>query len=306
MNSKNTTGTLQKQSNSENYVCYDPESPNKKFYVIRRTGTHAGLGTIVSYVLDGILYAIERNLIPVVDLQNQPNQYLTKDVLYKENAWEYYSRQPADYTLTDIYHSQNISLHEDNVKYGLWHNLLVCKSTEWLKCNRPLYKKHIIYNQTTKKYLIDDEVSILQNKDKLLGVLCRGTDYLYKKPKNHARQPNPQDVLRYSEKVMQAKNCQYVFLATEDIDIYKQFKKHFGDRLLTKEQQRFSGQDLQDVQYLSALSFDKKLLGLQYLSVLNLLAKCHCFIGGLTAATPMVYLMTEGFEYEYVFDLGAY
>jgi hypothetical protein len=51
---------------------------------------------------------------------------------------------------------------------------------------------------------------------------------------------------------------------------------------------------------------DKYLSGLEYLSSLNILSKCPCFIGGRTAGTIGVYLMTDGFEYDYTWDKGFY
>lgn len=37
-----------------------------------------------------------------------------------------------------------------------------------------------------------------------------------------------------------------------------------------------------------------------------MLAKSNCFIGGHTSGTVAVFLFSDGFEYDHVFNLGIY
>jgi hypothetical protein len=150
----------------------------------------------------------------------------------------------------------------------------------------------------------------MAGKKRVLGVLCRGTDYLLKKPSGHPRQPDPIEVINMAKKIMDEKNCSHLYLATEDEEIYTVFKRHFGGRLLVNSQKRYRTNELNNLQYISQIQDrrrrDKFFSGLEYLSSLNILSKCSCFIGGRTAGTIGVYLMTGGFDYDYTWDRGFY
>jgi hypothetical protein len=80
--------------------------------------------------------------------------------------------------------------------------------------------------------------------------------------------------------------------------------------LLSNGQRRFSDEELENVQCLAEVpqkrERDKYFLGLEYLSSVNILSKCPYFIGGQTLGTFGVYALTEGFEYDYVYNLGKY
>jgi hypothetical protein len=61
---------------------------------------------------------------------------------------------------------------------------------------------------------------------------------------------------------------------------------------------------------LSQIAVDRQtryMMGLKYLSALNILSRCDCLIGGWTAGTEMVYIMKETqFLYDYIYDIGKY
>jgi hypothetical protein len=173
-----------------------------------------------------------------------------------------------------------------------------------------LFKSYIRLNKTTRDYLAADESKIFTGNRKLLGILCRGTDYVHKKPAGHAIQPDPKDVIMMAEDIIRKYNCTHIYLATEDQDIYDQFMKRFGKMLLSNGQIRFSFKELSDVQFLADVGKkrerDKYFLALEYLSSVNILSKCSCFIGGQTTGTFGVYALTNGFEYDYTYNLGKY
>ena len=109
---------------------------------------------------------------------------------------------------------------------------------------------------------------------------------------------------------MVAQKLNYIYLATEDQDIYELFQTEFGEILLTNKQDRFSQSELAKIPYLYQVKHnrenDKYLLGLEYLSSMHILSKCHSFIGGRTRGTTGVLLMTDGFEYQYIWNLSMY
>ena len=53
-------------------------------------------------------------------------------------------------------------------------------------------------------------------------------------------------------------------------------------------------------------SAEKQAEGVKYLSQIYFLSKCTSFVAGNTRGSLGVMLMMEGFENEYIFDLGLY
>ncbi|MDR1997425.1 MAG: hypothetical protein LBQ83_03790, partial [Candidatus Margulisbacteria bacterium] len=225
----------------------------------------------------------------------------------KENIWEYFFEQPCGYTLTDIRRSRHIILSPEYrlfmpKKYAIAHNAVSLR-------HKKLFQKYIRFNKETRAYLEFDYKKIVKQKNrKVLGVLCRGTDYI--KRFNLPIQPDPQVVLQKARRVMLAHKCTHLYLATEDEAIYKLFLAYFGKKLLTNRQRHFDwSKDYGKKKLLSQVSMsnaERRQIALDYLSSLNILARCPCFIGGNTAGTSAVYLMSQGFEYDYLWDLGLY
>ncbi|MDR3058228.1 MAG: glycosyltransferase family 4 protein, partial [Prevotella sp.] len=302
----------------EQCIKYGNENTDKIFYVIGiHCGPEVGLFWIILWCLTHIKYAVDHGYIPVVDLENFKTQYLSEDKLGKENAWEYYFEQPCGYTLMDIQKSANIILSDGfsfpNKEETISTTTFWDEDMDKKKQFSQLYKKYIRPNNETQAYLTKELDTILQAKGKVLGVLCRGTDYLYIKPSNHPVQPDPMDVINRTKQVMTEMNCPYIYLTTEDDAIYELFRKHFpGDQFLSDKhhRDRFKINRETGAKWISEIletkKADNRLLGLQYLSSLNILAHCNCFIGGCTGGTLGVSLMTSGFEYMYVWQLGIY
>lgn len=305
---------IQNYREREKRVSYGEENQDKQFYIIGVNVGEMGLLYIMLRNLLHFAYAEKYKYIPIVDLQNYHSQFLeSEDIVNKKNAWEFFFKQPAGYLLSDIQQSKNIILSSKRYVldgYMLDNEVLINRDMQKLECLRYLYKKYIKFNDVTSKFLLADFERILKNKGRVLGVLCRGTDYLFKKPPGHPIQPEPIDVIMKAKEVMAEKQCAYLYLATEDQSIYELFKTHFGEKLLTNGQMRFNDDDIKNGQYLAEVHFDRKrdkyLLGLEYLSSINLLSKCVCFIGGITGGTLGAYVMTNGFEYDYLWNIGLY
>ena len=304
---------LRKYKGRKKFVSYGKDNLDKIFYTIGFDDNSGGLSWFTHRVLMHIGYAIDHGYIPIVDMQNYISQYLEKGKLHKENAWEYYFEQPVGITLQDIENSKNIIISRKTPSpqkeyfMGNFYN-----DKKRIAYFRSLFKKYIIINKSTQEYLSNEYEQILKNKGKVLGVLCRGTDYLLNRPSKHPIQPDPLDVIKRAEEALIECNCSHIFLATEDEDIYDYFREHFKDKLLVNQQRRISRKEMINISAVSIakskITRDKNnyLSGLEYLSAINLLSKCSCFIGGRTGGTKAVLLMTDGFEYEYIYDLGYY
>jgi len=300
------------------------KNPNKKFLILGKGfSMDMGLFAIICGVVMNIRYCLEHNIILVVDLQNNDNQYLDGLGIGKENSWEYFFEQPFGYNLEQIKDCKNILFSKRIRLFNPFFYIFYSKfkSFEIFSFDKNLallqdlkndFKQYIRFNETVKNYVNSEYERIFKGKERVLGVLARGTDYLLKKPKYHRVQPEPNLILEKSKQTMHNCKCDYVYLATEDENIYKLFKDNFGDKLLVNSQKRIDLNkiNLGEDELLHSVDFgrkrDKYNLALEYLSSLYNLSKCQCFVGGVTAGTAGIFLMTEGFEYQYLFDLGYY
>jgi hypothetical protein len=301
----------QKVKDREKRTSYGTENPDKTFYITSVVDQRGGLFWMILFNLSRIAYALEKGWVPIVDWQNQPNQYLEKNGLHKENAWEYYFEQPCNYNLNSIKRSKNVikgigSLSIDNLILDCY----IETNDEYFSYLKKIFKQYIRFNESTYNYIDNEYRTVLKDKNKVLGVLCRGTDYVLRKPEGHPIQPEPEKVIKKAKEVMNDKRLDYIYLASEDQEIFEFFRKEFGEKLLTNKQDRFTKQELVKLTHLYQIKHerekDKYLLGLEYLSSMYILSKCHSFISGRTRGATGVLLMTDGFDYQYIWNLGIY
>jgi hypothetical protein len=299
-----------KYKNNQIKISCGEDNPDKTFYVIRTPQDTVGLFSIVLTNLTHITYAVKSGYIPVVDLKNVKNSYSDG----QSNAWELFFKQPMDDTLDDISTSKNVilsGLERIHENYPLNVNRIYYKRYKnKFILFKDIYNQYIRINQNSMEYMQTDFNNIFQNGRRILGVLCRGTDYILKEPKGHPIQPDPIDVIKKAKEIMRKYNCSHIYLATEDESVFELFKLYFENTLLTNRQKRFTYREFKDIECLNQINRsrknDKYLTALDYLSSINILSKCNCFIGGRTSGTAGVYFMSNGFEYDYIWDIGTY
>ena len=283
---------------------YGTENPNITFYVISFDYDTQGLFAIVKSILSHVMYAVDKGWIPVVDLKNYNCQYQQKG----ENAWELFFEQPCGYTLDDILRSKNIirsyyGMYPYN-KYDFYDDVL--DRPEECKRLADIYKNYIKPQPIVLQYM-QKTANDLQIDDKTLGVLCRGTDYLRRKPQYHPRQPEPEMVINDAVDFMHQKGYESVFIATEDEIVLDLFKKKFGDKLRYINQPRLKLSDGQ--QYLSDIKTDndvRRQMALDYYTALYVLSQCPAILAGRTAGTLGAVFMSKGYEWAKFYDLGNY
>ena len=62
-----------------------------------------GLFGYVGIILAMVKYALEKNMVPVVDLKNNPNTYLEENEVGKINSWELFFQQFTKKSIDEIY-----------------------------------------------------------------------------------------------------------------------------------------------------------------------------------------------------------
>lgn len=292
----------------EHKTRYGKENQDKTFYVIRRRDLYCGLFSLFLTNLVRIDEAVKKGYIPVVDMQNDFNIYLAEDKIGKENAWEYFFKQPAGYSLKDISDSRNVIIGSGAVPvmFPYLDVKFLMGETGELQYWRNLTRKYIVLSDKAKRFIDDEYDRLFDKGDKVLGVKCRGTDYAKGKPKNHPIQPTPIQAVEKAEEIFREQNCTRVFLATEDAEFYEIFAERFGNKLITNKTSymEYKGGSTGKEEYEQEDGGFKA--GMEYLTTTMLLARCDCLCAGCVSATVGALLLTEGYEYTYLFDLGIY
>lgn len=283
------------------------ENPDKIFFVIRRATCKVGLFSYVMTNMGLVKYALDKGYIPVIDMQNNLNTYLEENEVGKQNSWEYYFEQPCGYSLEDIARSKNIILSkglitEKSIYPGkeVVTNQQAC--IEW----RSFFKKYLRVQQDINRE-VDQMYSFMFDGKRVLGVLCRGTDYINNRPKKHPRQPNPDEMIKKVFITMEEQHCDWIYLATEDEVIYQKFRDAFGDRLRVTQAKRCKNSgntNINDIGY--QREHDKYLKGKEYLINILILSKCNCLVAGSVGGTYGALLMSSGYDYQFIYDLGVY
>ena len=283
------------------------ENQDKTFFVVRRATCKVGLFSYVMTSMGLVRQALELGYIPVIDMQGNANSYLEEEEIGRKNAWEFYFEQPCGYTLEDIRNSRNVILSsglftEANIYPGREITLDKELCQEW----RAFFHKYLRVNREIRKEAEMLYHTLFEGK-KVLGVLCRGTDYKNNRPANHPVQPETDMVIRKAREIMEFYNCERLYLATEDEEIYEKFEAAFGERLRVTEAERYGNTGHANINDLIIEGKrDRYRKGKEYLINILLLSMCSCLVAGSVGGTYGALLMSDGYEYEYVFDLGLY
>ena len=114
---------------------------DKIFYVIKRSpGT--GLFSNVTFVLNHLKICKNNNFIPVIDMDNFKTIYNeNKKIKNTNNAWEYYFEKLNDFTLEEVYQSQNVFITSDKFFPFFSYNMYLDKDLLKILQNQIKIKK---------------------------------------------------------------------------------------------------------------------------------------------------------------------
>jgi len=300
---------------AKNRASLSEEKTNKKIYLISRHCGHAGLMWVYDCILAAIVFAYDKGYIPVVDLKTQFNQYFKDGREFKDNVWEYYFKQPSGLSLENIDKSDFsiIEHNEDNIKPYI--NILMGNTKKCLQNKKTVseekFFEKIELADEIKEYFEKEFDRLVKGED-FLGIICRGTDYVNLRPEGHQIQPEISDVIKKAKEICNKYDCKKIWLATEDMEIYKRFKAEFKDMLIENTQYKFSNIEnkyLDEVNVNIQRENHSYSLGKEYLFSMYMLSKSKYLIGGITGALPALWVLSNGFKNQTLtcfWDIGYY
>jgi hypothetical protein len=264
---------LKKQSNGY-FKNFGDKNPDKIFYVIWREWLGSGFFANFTNVLSHIQRAEDFGMIPVVDFENFKTLYNEKNPIHgTKNAWEYYFKQPAGYSLEEVYSSKNVFFCNGETPPE--------KSPDSAKPSETIHP-HELYKNIWKKYAklqkhVEDEIekysSLIQGR--VLGIHFRGKEMNY--AQLHWFAPTLEQMFRYTDEILEKYNIDKIFIVTEEKDYMDAFIAKYGDKVLYTNAFRVSKVNAYN---LNPRKNHRYLLGLEILCESILLSRCTGLLCG--------------------------
>ena len=295
----------------EMQVTFGGKNQDKIFYVIRNPKGEHGLFALYNFVMFHLKIADQKNAIPIVDVQYYPLEGLIDDdKIGHENAWEYFFEQVCYYSLDEVYQSRNVIMGAgiDAASLGAVYDENI------LREHRELSRKYIRIRQNILDVCQAKYQEFDMERKKILGVICRGTDFIGTKPQGHSIVPTARqtiDIIEKKEKEWGAFDA--LFLATEDKGIFNEMRNYYGERLLSYQKIRldntgenFLCKKIEEISLQNRNELFKKKLMTEYLISVWLLSKCNSLVAPIIGSTLGVLCIGEGFEHKYFIQMGNY
>lgn len=292
-------------------------SERKTYYVIAQQNTKVGIYGYLNCFMPHIAYAVAKGYIPVIDMRTYGNIYVPKECFGSLNAWELFFRQPMDVGLDDLSDGKVLRC-PDMLWYRGMPNSCPMMSDKELAMWAVLYKKYIRHNEKSECYISDESRSILQNPKNTVGVIYRGTTYTKGQATGHPIQPTMKMLAEAVEDMICRNNVEYVYLASDEKSIVDYMNNRFPGKVLINKRvyydevegidySRYNVDGTDIVGNLFSRSDNEYLIGIEYISSMNLVAQCGYLVAGACGGcTAVLYMNGLQYREHKVFDLGKY
>ncbi|MDD3665054.1 MAG: hypothetical protein PHQ65_07305 [Bacteroidales bacterium] len=291
---------------AKKYIVDDQLSKTKKYMLIDRGAYHYPYFNMsaLKCLAGNMLFAFYKGYIPYVDLAERDEG---------EFNWDVFFRQPFENRINPQEIIKNNMVKQkfkvspyyirhkfvyDRVELGIWSKI---------------FKDFVVFNEKTEAYIQNEYNNIMPQNSRVLGVVCRGTDYIVKKPSGHPVQPTPEYLIKYIDKKLSVLQIDFIYLATEEKRILDLFEESFPGKILTNnrtyyDEIYYSAKKVLDI---GDISFEREndnyWKGIEYLSSVYILSKCVALIGGnCGAAQGAIYLNNHQYEFCDLINLGLY
>jgi len=300
----------------ERKICFGRENKDKYFYVIRRASKYSeGHFSMLNFFLGHLKIAEERGLVPVIDMKNYYNNlWQAESNRCKENAWEYFYKQPASYSLDDIRSSRNIILC-DGIKDLILPSHKFSYQKDEIHLWNKIYIKYILLNDNSNRYLTQTLHKLKIEERRVLAVsLRRGIEWgqilNYKYFAGYSKHPFIDETILKVEECMNDWNCDYVFLSIDDQEGLEEFKNVFKEKLLYIERDRWAyfkdsiAIPVEEIRKNATQKNDVEIYEneLGFLTEVHILSKCNCIVCSKTSANASAFLINGNrYEHTYIF-----
>ena len=264
--------------------------------LLRYPTQSAGLFDIMKFTYAYVCIARQRGWIPVVALDQQPNQYLLATSGVAENVWEYFFQPVSRIRVEEALKSANViqvdglfwtsgypNFYQMEAFFQFYFSLGDADLGAVGSVLRP--------NFETEKVLWKLLPEPLKRGESVLGIVSRGTDYdirVTQRCEENIQNASCEEMIEAAKLWMKKYQIPYVFLATEDATHLEKFQAAFPDGLLFIQQDRvrydYDAQrsDSKRIPLSDVLQIqDGKQFGRTYLAVLYALGQCRWLLSSM-------------------------
>lgn len=213
---------------------YGREYEGMTIYLADEQGSGMGFFAELGVTLIKLYFADERGFVPYVHWGEKYLYYEPDGIKGEKNAFLYYFKPVS--AVKSIEHACHV-VNSDDSHYAqvkaLYHAVSYDVSEDYINAMARMMKKYIQYNDETREYL-ESQFSTLLGDKKTVAVHYRGTDF----NKGYNNHPIPVQAEQEIEKVkelLQQKNYEQIFLATDENAMVERFRKEFGDKVKVYE-----------------------------------------------------------------------
>lgn len=242
-----------------------------------------------------MLYSLIRGYVPYIDLRDRKHGYINYDTFFeqpflakKEMVVTKCKRTFGDYD------------------YGYY----VAFNSKELRRWCFIYNKLVKLNSATQQYIDAEYNSLIHPSFNVLGVVCRGTDFLTDPNPVLPVQPRVEDVLEEAVALLRTEKYSHIYLATECESVYKLFQERFPNQLIVNKRTYYDDiMKRHNIGRITNVHFerdnDNYYKSLEYLSSLVILSRCKALIGGCCGATmTALFFNNLSYEYTHIYNLG--
>lgn len=307
----------------EKRMSYGSANSDKTFYVIRpyyylvRNELATSLSDLFFHYyrnLQQLSYCVNNGWIPVVDWENYVPLRHMEDypVNGTVNGWEYFWKQPSEYTLEEVYKSKNVVLaNRNSIDYGYIPTPFLtppfAKYAKRLSAECPQYDKLFVFNDVTKAHIEEWQEKLFPHDARILGVSVRGSAYGVHPVHGHPKQPAIEKVISIVKENFESQKMDYIFFACEAEFFVEQMQAEFGDRLIVLPRERIKTEPKEGEGNPLYRPGQRYQTNLDYLTEMALLSRCTSIIAGMSSGTRVAIIWNANrFEKTVIFDNGLW
>lgn len=261
------------------------------YYIIRRETPWSGFFSNYIYILGHIMYAVQKNYFPVVDMLNYKTLYYKSGK--KKNDWNNFFCDLNGISLETAYKSKNYILSK--MEYLKEFSEYGCKdyafpTVETKKIQVPIIKKYIKLRNELVNEFDEDWNKMFSFDDVVIGIHIRGTDM--KSAKGH---PIPRSVDDYFKEI-DALNGKFtkLYIATDEDEILQKFINKYKN--IAYYQKSFRATIVSTVgihKQICDRANHNYLLGKEVLKDTYFLSKCSILLCGASNVTNVAILWND-------------
>ncbi len=268
------------------------------YYVIRRRNNGDGFFSNYKWVLGHAIYAIEKDMIPVVDMFNWPSLY-SKGAF--RNDWNDYFEDPVgSHGLREAYSSRNFVLAEPEYlvdysdKYSIQYGFPSEKAVDYYS---PYIKKYFRIRKGLEDEFSRKRQLICDTAQKVIGVHYRGTDMKRGDIPEHPKTKEIDRYIRETEEIINKEGNSLIYLATDENEAVRVFNDVFGKgQVCVQDSYRADKGQTNGIHLDKSVKSRKDhnyLLGIEVMFDAWMLAKCDNLVCGLSNVASVARLWND-------------